>query len=237
MFSRISALPLALTAALLVGVIAVLPTENSLAVRRLLGFDDDRLAAAPQVPDGSGSYSFLQTQPGSDEPVAYDPCRPIEVEVNPDGAPDNYDELVDTGLARTASATGLKFVRVGHTDATDLPDGIARRRPVLIAWATPEEFPQLEGDVAGIGGSVAVGSSHKLRYVTGKVILRRDVFERFAPSDTEVAQAIVDHELGHLVGLGHVDDEGELMNESALGRRRFGPGDLEGLARLGSVDC
>ena len=39
------------------------------------------------------------------------------------------------------------------------------------------------------------------------------------------------------VGLGHVQDTRELMSESNSGQLDFGPGDREGLARLGSDDC
>jgi hypothetical protein len=226
------------TAVLLVGIVALSPSESMLTIRRLAGFDDDRLAAVPDVRRGAGSFEFMQTQRGSDEPVAYDPCRPVEVVVNPAGAPTDYDELVDTGLAHTGAATGLKFTRVGLTDDRDVTSGgFAERRPVLIAWATPEEVPKLAGDVAGIGGSVAVGPPGRTRYVTGQIMLDRDLFASFDADDSVHAQAIVDHELGHVVGLGHVDDPGELMYEDNLGRTTYGPGDREGLARLGSVDC
>jgi hypothetical protein len=229
---------LLVTAVLLTAVVALSPAENMLAIRRLIGFDDDRQAAAPPLPQGTGSYEFLQTQRGSDRPVAYDPCRPIEVVVNPEGAPDNYDELVATGLAHTGAATGLKFTRVGITDARNVTtSGPARRRPVLIAWATPEEVPELAGEVAGIGGSVAVGPPGPTRYVTGRVMLDRDLFASFDAAEAVTTQAIVDHELAHVVGLGHVEDPGELMYEHALERTAYGPGDREGLARLGSVDC
>ena len=107
-----------MTAVLLAAIVALSPADHMLAIRRLLGFDDDRLAAAPRIPHGIGSYEFLHTQRGSDKPVAYDPCRPIEVVVNPEGAPDNYDELVETGLEHTRAATGLKFIRVGFTSPT-----------------------------------------------------------------------------------------------------------------------
>ena len=71
----------------MLGIVALAPTAEMRAVRRLVGLGDDRLDAAPTVPDSSGSYAFLQTQPQTDEPVGYDPCRVIEVEVNPAGAP------------------------------------------------------------------------------------------------------------------------------------------------------
>lgn len=229
---------LLVTAVLLAGIVALAPSENMVTVRRLFGFGDDRLGTVPEVRQGVGSFAFMQTQRGSDEPIAYDPCRPIEVVVNPEGAPGNYEELVDTGLARTAAATGLTFTRVGLTDDRDVAAGaFGQRRPVLIAWATPEEVPDLAGEVAGIGGSVAVGSPGRMRYVTGRVVLDRDLFASFDADDAAGAQAIVDHELAHVMGLGHVDDPGELMYEENLGRTTYGPGDREGLARLGSVDC
>lgn len=232
-------LPGLLITALIVGtIVAMSPADNMRQLRRLVGFDDDRLAAVPDVPRGEGSFSFLQTQRGSDDPVGYDPCRPIEVLVNPEGAPDNYDELVDTGLERTSAATGLAFERVGLTEKRDVMTGpFPRREPVLIVWATEDEVPDLAGDVAGIGGSVAVGQPGNLRYVTGRVVLDRDVFASFEPEEQPFAQAIVDHELAHLVGLGHVDDPRELMYADNVGVTTYGPGDREGLARIGSVDC
>lgn len=229
---------LLVTAVLLAGIVALSPGENMRTLRRLAGFDNDRLGAVPQVQQGVGSYEFILTQRGSDEPVAYDPCREIEVVVNPEGAPANYDALVDAGLAHTSAATGLRFTRVGLTEDRDVTTGgLAQRRPVLIAWATPDEVPDLADEVAGIGGSTAVGPPGRMRYVTGRIMLDRDLFASFDADDARRAQAIVDHELGHVVGLGHVDDPGELMNEENLGRTTWGPGDREGLARLGSVDC
>ena len=50
--------------------------------------------------------------------------------------------------------------------------------------------------------------------------------------------AVIRHELGHVVGLDHVDDERELMHPvghpDVVG---FGPGDLTGLAELGRGQC
>ena len=229
--------PSAATAVLLVGVILLSPSESSESLRRLVGIGDDRLAAAPPVSPGGGTYAFMQTQQGSDEPIGYDPCRTVEVAVNPQGAPANHDDLVDTGLETVARATGLRFVRVGDTTDRDVTGGVVRRRPVLIAWATPDEVPQLAGDVAGLGGSIATGRPGSMRYVTGSVMLDRDLFAALGDRDRPVAQAIVDHELGHLVGLAHVDDPNELMHEDGLRRTTFGPGDLEGLARLGNLPC
>lgn len=216
------------------------PDENMRTLRRLMGFDDDRLGQVPQVARGVGSYDFSMTQPGSRRPVGYDPCRPIEIAVNPQGAPENYQALVDTAMSHTSEATGLAFTPVGTTDSRDFDLGLPdhSRRPVLVAWATSDELPDLAGDVAGIGGSAATDlGTGRLRYVTGIVVLDAGQFAGFDPDDPSVAQAIVDHEFGHLVGLGHVDDPNELMYEHNLTRTTYGPGDREGLARLGGLPC
>jgi len=49
---------------------------------------------------------------------------------------------------------------------------------------------------------------------------------------------IVLHELGHLLGLDHVDDEGQLMYpEARRGVSDFAAGDLTGLVQLGAGMC
>lgn len=218
--------------------VVVAPSSGMQSLRRLVGLGGERLDAAPVVPDGPGSYKFLQTQPQSDEPVGYDPCRVIEVEVNPEGAPEGYDELVDTAIAHTSAATGLRFERIGPTDRRPPKLTTARRQPVLVAWATSDEVPELAGDVAGIGGSTGVERGFRDRtYVTGQVVLDTDVFDDISGDAYPAAQAIVDHEFGHLVGLDHVDDPRELMNSDNLGLTTYGPGDLKGLARLGNIPC
>ncbi|MCR3986166.1 hypothetical protein NUK49_22150, partial [Aeromonas caviae] len=50
-------LPGLLITALIVGtIVAMSPADNMRQLRRLVGFDDDRLAAAPDVPRGQGSF-------------------------------------------------------------------------------------------------------------------------------------------------------------------------------------
>ena len=230
---------LLITALLLGGVVAFSPGDDMRTLRRLIGMDDERLSAVPEVEWGHGSFEFLMTQRGSKDPVGYDPCRVIEVEINPEGAPDDYRELVDTAIQRTGDASGLQFEIVGETDRRDFDlAGEVGRRPVLVAWSDEDEVPELEGDVAGLGGSVAADAgTGRLGYVTGIVVLDTDVFDGVPLFDSSADQAIIDHEFGHLVGLAHVDDPGELMYDESIGRTTYGPGDLEGLARLGGIDC
>lgn len=202
--------------------------------------------AGPQA-DTSGAYAFLAHQPGDPrEPVAYSPCTPIRVQVNPDGGPADAVTLVQQAMARVATATGLRFEYAGaSTDRPQwrsayLPDLAEAGTPVLVSWATPQEVPELAGAVAGIGGSVWVGvAGGTRRYVTGAVTLDTGAFEELGtrPDARAEEEAIVLHEFGHLVGLGHVDDPGELMYRHNIGRTDFGPGDLAGLALLGQGSC
>ncbi len=78
-----------------------------------------------------------------------------------------------------------------------------------------------------------------LHYVTGGVTLDSASFAamRQRPDGPALQRAIVLHELGHLVGLAHASDQTELMNADNDGRLDYGPGDREGLAKLGAGPC
>lgn len=230
---------LLITGLLMAGIVALSPGDDMRTLRRIFGVGDERLGQAPGFRSGEGSYEFALTQRGGNEPVGYDPCRVIEVEINPEGAPDSYRHLVDTAIEHTSEATGLVFEVVGETDRRDFGmEGSFGRDPVLVAWATEDEVPKLEGDVAGLGGSAAASvGAGRLGYLTGIVVLDADAYADMPDDDGPFAQAIIDHEFGHLVGLAHVDDSGELMYADNVGVTRYGPGDLEGLARIGSISC
>jgi predicted Zn-dependent protease len=45
------------------------------------------------------------------------------------------------------------------------------------------------------------------------------------------------HELGHVLGLGHVQDPSQLMYPAHHGQATYGPGDLAGLAAEGDGAC
>ncbi len=222
---------LLIVALLLAGVLAISPGDNLQKLRHLAGFGET----------SGGSYEFMHTQPGTQVPVGYNPCQVIRVAVNPQGAPDNYSELVDTAILHISEASGLQFQRVADTDDRDFRRGYAGvgpRPPVLVGWATTYEFPDLEGEVIGVGGSAPMRLDGRQEYVTGMVALDRFDFADYdMPRDRPYAQAVLDHEFGHLVGLDHVDDKHELMNGENLGLTSFGPGDREGLARLGDLAC
>lgn len=202
------------------------------------------LGRPPVTETGVGSFSFSLTQSGSNAPVAYDPCREVEYVVNDTLAPSGSEGLVQSAVEEISAATGLVFAFTGHTDEIPVArssDLGPRREPVVVAWTTPDAVEGLRDEVAGLGGSSARlhEDSGRLEYVTGMVALDApqlsEVIAR--PNGPAQARAIVVHELGHLVGLDHVEDPGELMHADNVGLLTLGPGDREGLAALGAGPC
>lgn len=209
-----------------------------------LGFDRpvdasaEPLALPPEV-QTSGPHEFLREVDGA--PVRYDPCAPIHVVVNSRTAVEGADEMLSQALDSVTAATGLTFVDDGVTDEApseqrgSVPGS---QDPVLIAWSDPDEIEDLQGSVAGIGGSVSVRGSQW--FDTGAVTLDGPQLAEVlrGPGGWAAARGVVLHELGHLVGLGHVDAEDELMQpRGQAGLDDWGQGDREGLAALGGDVC
>ncbi|QWC84913.1 hypothetical protein KLP28_15410 [Nocardioidaceae bacterium] len=198
------------------------------------------LTGEPAPPREGRGYSFAQTQPSSDEPVGWSPCEPIRVLVNSDGAPAGGVRMVEEALQKTNEASGLDLQLVGSSDSRDFFDaGRDLEEPVLVGWAGPQEVPALSGRIAGLGGAVSEGVQGARQYlVSGTVVLDSPLFRTLSRSSGGMreAQAIVDHEIGHLVGLSHVRDSTQLMNAES-GATDYGAGDLAGLAALGEVPC
>lgn len=195
----------------------------------------------------SGPHVFRQTLPGG-VPVTYDPCRPVHYVVNPAAMPPAGIALVQEAVRMLSQATGLVFVADGLTDeplspqrkSVDVPRYGNRWSPVLVGWSDAAAYPELAGDVAGVGGSTMVTprGPASARLVSGQVALDADLFHRLDQRGAvEQERAIVLHELAHVVGLDHVSSPTELMYPRTSKQARFGPGDLEGLAMLGQGVC
>jgi hypothetical protein len=210
----------------------------------------NRVLPAPAIPPGAGGYKFLEMNGKS--PVAYDSCRPIHYVIRDHETPSGGDQTIRQAVAALSRATGLKFVDDGMT--TEVP--IANRpsyqplrygdewAPVLIAWTDAKESPLLTGDVIGYGGSQSYSSVDEGHeggsvYVSGAVGLDApDMTEALAtPGGAGVNLAVVEHELGHLVGLDHVQDRSEIMYPATTTVTSYAAGDLRGLALLGRGSC
>ena len=194
----------------------------------------------------TGRYAFIRHQAGDPAtPVTFSPCKPIRVEINLEGVddPETAQRTIVSAMAEVSAASGLHLQYVGPTtrrprwpDHTLTVEGGAW--PVLVAFATPAELPAMKGK-AGLGGGTSIRRGTVETYVTGTVAVETDYFNDLAdrPQGFEHGRATVMHELGHVLGLGHVDDDGEVMNGKGHGETELGPGDRKGLALLGKGPC
>jgi hypothetical protein len=220
----------------------------ALAVLGLTGW----VRPASHDPDDPLAYEFMRTHERTRQPVVWDPCLPIHLVVNSDHAPKGADALLAEAIARVNEATGLRLEVVGPSSEPPDPERTERelssgradtaRAPVLLAWTTPEIVPRLDGSIAGMGGPVTQfgNAADRTRYIGGSVYLDApQIHEALQRRDGhETARAIVMHELAHLVGLGHVDNDRQLMAPKLhRGVTDFGSGDRAGLQRLGSGGC
>ena len=112
---------------------------------------------------------------------------------------------------------------------------------MLVAWSTQAESPDLAGTVVGWANSDQAPSLHGgLAYRTGQVVLDA---EDLAPEldrrgGRAEVRSVVLHEVGHLLGLDHVDDPSQVMYEySSPEVTTYQAGDLAGLEALGTGRC
>lgn len=202
------------------------------------------------APSPDGTYAFLSTQTlpdGTVVPLTWSTCGQIRYTVSAAGAPINFRQRVAAVAQELSDATGLVFLdvdtatmitRTAPPVTVELP-AQGPIPPVLIAFADESSDPVLEGDVVGVA-STSAGmdpSTGRSYFTTGVVHLDEDLL-RYGESDGEPAYvSTLRHEMGHLVGLDHVDDASQLMTPVEAGVHTYQAGDLAGLALLGAGGC
>jgi ribosomal protein L24E len=204
-------------------------------------------SVAPTV--APGSYSFLRIGKG-DEPVRYDPCNDVHYVINPLLAPTGSVNEVRAAFDRLGAATGIRFVYDGTTTESHVRFGQRdtyqpnrygdRWAPVLISWSSALVEPLLGGGTLAYGGSTSfwAGDSDEA-YVTGEVVFDTEQNVLAAGFGTGLTRGnLILHELGHVIGLDHVDDRSQLMYPSIHSNTTdgFAAGDAAGLAQLGASE-
>lgn len=156
--------------------------------------------------------------------------------------------MITQAFANLSAATGLEFIHDGSTTEGPTEDRRVyqpavygdRWAPVLVAWATRSEVPDFGVDIIGEASAVSIRTpSGASTYISGVVYLDAVKMSELASARGYVhALAVIQHELGHLVGLAHVDDTGQLMTPRAAGAvTDFQTGDRAGLAIVGQGPC
>ncbi|MGH9222514.1 MAG: matrixin family metalloprotease [Acidimicrobiales bacterium] len=204
-------------------------------------FNGLRRAGVP-VPD---QWSFLEPRSDRCNPVRFNPCEPIHYVTNSALAPAGALQDLEAAFAQLSQATGITFVNDGPTDEPALsgrPAIQAQRygrqwAPILVIW-DHGRANRLDTDNPGGGRATNINGV----YVSGFLLLNVDAVDAdgralangFGPGPTWGRVMI--HELGHIMGLGHVASPQQIMFDDLgiqRGRAEYHAGDLAGLKVLG----
>jgi hypothetical protein len=188
----------------------------------------------------STDYRIARTDPDGSI-VRWNPCRPVRYVVNLQSAPAFAVAELQAAAAEIERASGIDLVYAGTT--TERPVGRKLRdltrygtgySPVLVSFASALEFPFDAPSASGFGtGWTAYDSSGHRQYVSGMVVLRPGGWTA-GTTTANPLRIMLQHELGHVMGLGHAPSTREIMGTGGNGTMRtWGAGDLVGFQKVG----
>jgi hypothetical protein len=203
------------------------------------------LSRTHQLAETSGhAYSFILSDPQG-RPFRWNPCAPIHYVENLQGAPEGSADDIRVALGRVSAATGLTFVDDGPSQEVPTlrrdvyqPARYGERwAPVLIAWVLPSQtdisFERNGETASGVASPELPEDQMGEVYVSGWVAINAADLSPTGFGSYGDQGPILQHELSHVVGMGHTKQWGELMQPSGGGVEDYGPGDLAGLKLLG----
>lgn len=210
----------------------------------------EEAAAETEVAPAPGVVAdyAISLRNADDSPVRLEPCHTYDYEVQPGALePDVAVAEAGAGFAALEEATGVAFRFAGLTgERFPFPLDADRppRDPILVSFEHPDESTALteggEADLVTPGrslGGLALAGPAAVR--PGFSVLAGGAAVVNETLDPAQRARVLLHELGHVAGLGHATDTGQIMATPVpeTGPVVFRDGDRAGLAELRVDDC
>jgi len=195
-------------------------------------------------PDSDASQHDFLAHRMDGSPLRWNPCDTIHYVINPSTAPDGSVEDVHEAVRQVSRITGIAFAYDGLSDEVPSRRRLPLQRdrygdrwaPVLIAWVDPDDtdidFDRNGHEAAAVAAPARPLTGEEL-FVSGFIAMNIDDPNPPGFGWPGAQGPVLLHELGHIMGLAHVETAGEIMQKAGGGVTEYGPGDLEGLRKLG----
>jgi len=207
------------------------------------------------VPPADEDYEYLQAAGQNGDLAPYSrngrryfgwrPCDSITYAVNTGRANQIQIDAMNSAIRQVENASGFDFVLLGNVNGSLNTNTIDANVPgvgqamAVIAFSDVSATPALTGNTIGIGGlgsgsGDTVVQDGSLAWIVRGGFAIADIDDVTDPGDITATFA---HELGHMLGLAHVNAVGELMRPVLSNQSDFGDGDRNGLYSIGEPQC
>ncbi|UYM07667.1 matrixin family metalloprotease [Solicola gregarius] len=205
---------------------------------------DSEVSASANARKSKG-YNILSKDEGYPYIARWNPCQKIHYKINARKSP-RAGFVKDTlkAVKRLHRASGLRFTYQGRTKTVPnihSPKRYKGKTDLVIAWTTPKKRQVLK-NLGGWGGGYWWRVSKRTgKFTKGWVLLNSKYRYKYPKGFGKGPRGgygtrgqLLMHELGHSMGLAHVERRSEIMFHYTYRRKaKWGNGDRKGLRKVG----